>query len=280
MFFYRVVKSSVLLFSVAMISAHAQKISPIHSSLQQLNQFFQCQGCELAKANLENYDLTQQASPKIKIDCSLTFNLSYANLQQAQIRHSSFTACQGGNITPFASIDFSHANMSQSDVSFSRFNNVNFSYADLTKGQWSHVEASLCDFSYADFSGAGLQYLVSPREAMHGFGSNFYRANFSNADLSHARLYGFFQSANFSHAVLRGAELSTAVDTVDVRLPNWQRMDAGALWTDVNFTDADLTGAVLLNTDQPTSTAWQHAIFCHTKMPDGSINNRDCHQSP
>src|SRR5260364_1310 len=58
-------------------------------------------------------------------------------------------------------------------------------------------------------------------------------------------------------------------------------MTDSALWAGVNFTDADLTGARVLNgrgfsNDPPADLS--QAILSRTTMPDGTVNHRYCRE--
>jgi hypothetical protein len=82
--------------------------------------------------------------------------------------------------------------------------------------------------------------------------ADFTAANLTGANLSHDELYG----AVFGRASLRNANLTDAdLDKVDLMY--------------ADLTGANLTGATL-------DGLLDHATFCHTTMPNGSINNTDC----
>jgi Pentapeptide repeats (8 copies) len=100
-----------------------------------------------------------------------------------------------------------------------------------------------------------------------------YGLNLSGGDLSGANLNG----AVFTSARLDGANLTGAVLT--------SSQFAGVNFAYANLTDANLRGAQLLGayfrganlTGADLAQAHLHkTYFCHTTMPDGTINNSDC----
>ncbi len=91
------------------------------------------------------------------------------------------------------------------------------------------------------------------------FDANLRYGNLSNADLSDANL----SDADLSNANLSNANLSNA----NLKRANLKRADLSeANLKRANLKDANLIGADLSGAD-----------FCVTIMPDGSINNDDCH---
>ena len=83
--------------------------------------------------------------------------------------------------------------------------------------------------------------------------SNFHGANFSNARLVQV----VFNSTDLGEANLRDADLETAsLYQADLR-------------------GADLTGANLKLADMDEAQT-EGAIFCNTRMPDGTTNNSGC----
>ncbi|MDF3055704.1 MAG: hypothetical protein K0Q74_1611, partial [Gammaproteobacteria bacterium] len=62
-----------------------------------------------------------------------------------------------------------------------------------------------------------------------------------------------------------------------------KKLKSADLWKGVNFTDANLEGAYLINDSNDNADPKKaekadlsKAIFCRTKMPDGTSSNRDC----
>jgi hypothetical protein len=91
-------------------------------------------------------------------------------------------------------------------------------------------------------------------------GATLTRANLTNSNLFNTNLFG----TDLSEADLTGANLVRA-----------------------NLTGADLTGAKLIATDLTEANLVRAklvgtnlAIFCRTRMPDGTVNNRHCPPEP
>ena len=109
--------------------------------------------------------------------------------------------------------------------------------------------------------GADLSSCDMPNARLQG--ANLVGANLSNARLVKGSLRGaILEKANMTGLILDLGDLSQAnlrhAILVNARLGN------------VYFVDADLTGANLEGSDRFA------ARYCHTIMPDGTINNRDC----
>jgi len=74
------------------------------------------------------------------------------------------------------------------------------------------------------------------------------------------------ENSRLDHCNLEGSTLSGSLRGAHLK---------GANLTGADLTDADLTDANL--TDAETSyTVWNDAKFCRTKMPNGTVKNRDC----
>jgi len=133
----------------------------------------------------------------------------------------------------------------------------------------------LSNFNQVDFTNANLSYAQSPIDAMHGWGSNFYQANFHYTNLNHAQLYGDFRHTNFTHAALQNSKLAM---TIAYAAESGQPCQSNAnCWAKVDFSDANLKGATLttvITDNQPADLS--QSIFCKTIMPNGRVNNRDC----
>lgn len=254
----------------------------IKNSLSTLQQTWKCEGCDLSKVDLSNFSsLHPFNQANLAMDCSHQFSLSKANLSYANLNKANFTACIRGMNTPFSQIDFNYANLAHAQLTGSIFYGVSFIYSNLPETQLTHAQLDLSNFMQANFSHAYLVQAQSKRDAMHGWGSNFYLANFCSANLTQANLYGYFQGANFSLAKLNNATLITSNDTIPPNIPYLQKLTGPALWTGTNFKDADLTGAHFYDADHLQGDKYMpadlsRAIFCHTIMPNGTVNNRDC----
>jgi hypothetical protein len=97
------------------------------------------------------------------------------------------------------------------------------------------------------------------------------RADFTNAKLEDAILSG----AALANVSFRGARLWRAkLDGANLTNANFN--DSGDQRTDVfavDFSDADLTGATLDSNDVLYA---HYAVFCHTTMPNGEIDDSGC----
>ncbi|CCD30155.1 Putative conserved protein, pentapeptide repeat family [Candidatus Glomeribacter gigasporarum BEG34] len=244
---------------------------PKTAALNRLKQSYQCQGCDLQGVDLSGFNPLQPDAPPQAL-----LSLHRAQLVRANLSRIRLWRCLRGVADGcFNDIDVSEADLSQAVLDHARLYGVNFARARLHGSQMRNASCDLCDFSKTDFSHACLRGFTSEGDAMHGWGSQFDGANFAGANLSHARLYGSFVQANFSHAKLRHTTLASAEDA------DGSGRTASALWAGVNFTDADLTGARVLNgrgfsNDPPADLS--QAILCRTTMPDGTVNHRDCHE--
>mgnify|MGYP000203293755 CR=1 FL=1 len=103
-----------------------------------------------------------------------------------------------------------------------------------------------CNLSGQNFAGTNAE------------GSNLWHSNSTGATFSTDARPSNFSRVNFKFACLGGAVFRKA----DIRFSDLQG---------TCLVDADLTGAVT-----NTSTNFWNAIFCRTRMPDGSINNSGC----
>lgn len=249
------------------------------NNTQRAMQSCQCPHCDLSQANLSQFSAGNiklgDASSKPQA-CSVQCDFNHANMTQVNLSGVEFVQCLRGYVTPIKSASFSHANLSKANLSGSTFYGVDFNHANLSQSNLRKASLSLCDFTRVNFQGANLQQSVSQRDAMHGWGSNFSHANFSQANLQGAKLYGYFVGANFRGANLSHASLSTGVDAVPAEQ---QSNNNPKLWQGVNFTNANLTGAKFIFTKNAKSISdieKSSAILCHTTMPNGNVNNRDC----
>lgn len=270
---------AIIGFLILFLSIHlafADNTSATQNNLNAFQKTWQCKNCDLSKVDLSHFSSAQvsQKNPAIA-DCSQDLLLSQSNLSYANLNKTNFTACLRGAFTAFRKIDFSDANLIHAKFIDSVFYGVSFVYSNLAETQFTRSKLDLSNFTQANFSHAHLNQAQSKRDAMHGWGSNFYLANFCGADLTQANLYGYFQSANFSRAKLNNAILTTSNDTIPPNIPHLQKLTESGLWAGTNFKDADLTGAHFYDTDNKPADLSQ-AVFCRTIMPDGSINNRDC----
>ncbi len=126
-------------------------------------------------------------------------------------------------------------------------------YADLTGANLSNTDLLQANVAYAKLDGINLTgSKMSATSTSH--------ASFVGAHLSDLQcVLCAASNTNFSKADLRGANFtSTGLTSSNFR---------GADLSGANFTLADLTGADL------TDAKLDHAIYCQTVMPDGTIRN-------
>jgi uncharacterized protein YjbI with pentapeptide repeats len=152
--------------------------------------------------------------------------------------------------------------------------------ADLSTGYFPDISGY--DLSHADFYDAGFADVVMAN-------ANFTGANLGNAILGGAEAH----NANFTGASLVTASLSaTGLRSADLSNVDF----TGAYMGYTDFSYADLRGAKIVDLDpevgdvDPAADVSQadltgatvsqafvdHAWFCNTTMPNGSIRNDDC----
>ncbi|MBE9114041.1 pentapeptide repeat-containing protein [Nodosilinea sp. LEGE 07298] len=185
--------------------------------------------------------------------------------------------------------NLSHANLIGADLNCAEFSGADLSGADL-------IDANLCganlistDLSGANLSGANLS-------GANLSGADLSSTNLSGADLSSTNLSGAnlncaeLRYANLSGADLRYANLSGA----DLRQANLSGADLNcALLVDANFSDANLSGALLFFINsrdvqnlEPLQLEAKHSPFlCNAALPAYAsrpdVNpNRDCDRIP
>lgn len=250
-----------------------------------------CAHCVLKYADFSHFS-SLSPPPPLQKNCQQDLVLKGADLAAANFNHAGFQACQRGVQTPFKRIVFDGADLKAATFAESVFYGVSFIYANLAGARLDGAKLGLCDFTSANFSHASLMHAQSWRDAMHGWGSVFRMANFCSANLKGAHLYGNFRGANFHHANLSGAVLTSGQDALAYHDSGRDFQKPGALWAGVNFEGANLTGARICDADYRTADGSDTAhacnaspgihadlslaIFCHTIMPDGHINNRNC----
>lgn len=271
------IKSLVVVLGLGMMSAMhavtmpARALSP---SLPWVKQHCQCPQCDLAHANLNDFQPAMSHAHPVSAWPFLTCRFDGANFSHAQLNHVDFRVSFRGVITALRSASFVHANLQAASLQRGRFYANDFAYANLTQANLSGSDISLANFRQANLIHAQLINTTARRDAMHGWGANFYRANFSHANLTHARLSGCFIGARFNYANLQAASLTQT----DCALA-FPRLDFAALMQrmqkPINFSHANLRGAQLnfSTLDLPVKIK---LVFCHTVMPDGKLNNRDC----
>ena len=141
--------------------------------------------------------------------------------------------------------------LNDADLSNQDFHDANLKVASLTGANLSNTDLSHTNLMLAELVETNLTGANLSRAEMNG--AQVQNADLTGADLSGATMtQSNLTDANFTDAKLIGTELTAAVVGV------------------ANFTGADLTDANLRAVNR------SRAIFCHTTMPDGNEENRDC----
>lgn len=251
-------------------------------NVKQAKQTCQCSNCNLANSNFTQFKpgsdnatentFAEKSATQNSQDCWLSCNFQQANLTNANFDNTDFRTCVRGYVSPLASADFSNANFSNASLKQAQFYGTKFYAVNFSKANLENAALSLSIFQNTNFSKANLNHTVAQIDAMHGWGVDMRDANFTDANLSFASLHGNFQGANFTHANLKNIELSTSLDAV----PMANNIKTSAdLWKHTNFSNANLRGAKIVDSSGDKIDL-SKAIFCHTIMPDGKINNRNC----
>jgi uncharacterized protein YjbI with pentapeptide repeats len=208
----------------------------------------------------------------------LNCHFEHANYKESQLENTDWRVTLRGYITSLQSASFEFADFSYAQLTQNIFYGSNFQHSQFQYAKLNTIDFSLSNLSDTNFSHAILNEVISQRDAMHGWGADFRQSNFSYAQFNQSRLYGDFRGANFSHAQFKNTQLTTSYDAISYTTPGVQinENSEAELWKNVNFTDADLSGAILTTLDNNQQNAFLNAHFCHTIMPNGKVNNRDC----
>jgi uncharacterized protein YjbI with pentapeptide repeats len=167
-------------------------------------------------------------------------------------------------------LDLARTNLCGTRLSGTNLSRVDLSGADLREAKLNKANLSKANLDKTDLMGANL-YEVNLHGANLSRTSLLYAklhwANLSRANLYEADLSG----ANLRRACLNGALLLNAkLAKADLRKADLRNVDL----RNVDLSEAELTGADL------TGAKLENAMFCHTTMPDGTMNNRDCPPEP
>jgi uncharacterized protein YjbI with pentapeptide repeats len=167
-------------------------------------------------------------------------------------------------------LDLARTNLCGARLSGTNLSRVDLSGADLREAKLNKANLSKANLDKTDLMGANL-YEVNLHGANLSRTSLLYAklhwANLSRANLYEADLSG----ANLRRACLNGALLLNAkLAKADLRKADLRNVDL----RNVDLSEAELTGADL------TGAKLENAMFCHTTMPDGTMNNRDCPPEP
>ncbi|MEM1244190.1 MAG: pentapeptide repeat-containing protein [Pseudomonadota bacterium] len=227
----------------------------------------QCPRCNLQYTDFKNYQY--QTPVKKDAHCSIRCDFNGTDFAHANMHGINFTTCVRGYVTYLKSASFVNSIFEYADLTRANFTGVNLNQANFSYANLSHAKFFLSDLSHTNFTHANLSYAQSRRDAMHGWGSDFSFADFSFAVLYRANLYGNFQYANFSHADLQHARIQTDLDVFQHPLTENQ------LFEGTDFSYANLRFAKILTSSRGQPNL-NRAILCHTIMPNGKENNRDC----
>ncbi|MDF2867176.1 MAG: pentapeptide repeat protein [Gammaproteobacteria bacterium] len=264
----------------------------LQQNVQKLVTTCSCERCDLTHAKLSGLSLGQHPAEHGQRDYLNECNLNQANLSHANLDYAKLI---GAGRSYALNINLNQAKLMGARLKNTEFyridcNETNFSRANLTGSSLKNS-----NFIKANFNRANLRYVTTLYKRIN-LGSQMSQANFSYANLLHAQLDATLDGANFNHANLHNAILDPAI--IDVQGSNnsgfaelnfsyanltdaelYETQGAAIPFYKTNFTGADLKGARFFTgyrLGQPQSTDINAAIFCHTTMPDGKINNRDC----
>lgn len=241
----------------------------------QLQKTCDCPGCDLKNVNLQNFKPAENPNFQGKI-CNFTgADLSFGNFKDSNFSGNVIRAVTASNASGESVLQGS--NFTRSNLTHANFENALLIGVIFHDAQLEWANLSGANLFRAEFQGANLKYAnLSNSHAkldnMNGFGAYLNGADFSYANLSHAQLAAYFYGANFSYANLQNAVL------IDSESPH------GDAWRKVNFSYTNLKNACLgfsLCAKNPkavgiATVVMQQALFCHTTMPNGKVNNRDC----
>lgn len=242
-------------------------------------------GCNLAGADLSGMNPTAVAD-----DSKLCTINAVANgvFDGARIDHANFVSCNTKSDSALDSMSWDGASLKDTDFTGTNLGGNSFKGANMTGANLSGATLFWVNMSNATLRRANLTDAKSTPDAMNGICSDFSNADFSEAKLEKASLCGSFYNANFSGADLRNVTIFGNVmggvskqavgdSTVEVEPRNSAaKPSSGRLGGKINLTGADLRGAILFSETKLTRKGYAFAILCRTKMPDGTISNRDC----
>jgi uncharacterized protein YjbI with pentapeptide repeats len=195
-------------------------------------------GAGLSEAHLSGANLSEANLTKADLTKA---DLSEANLTRANLSEANLTL----------------ADLSEAHLSGAKLPGAHLSGANLTKADLSEAHLSGADLPGANLTRANLRWTHLPGADLRSV--HLSMADLRGADLSEARLSGAdLRRANLSWAKLPGADLRWEANLTRIARADGHRSEA-------DLRDADLTGADLTG-----------ALFCHTTMPDGTVNNQDC----
>ncbi len=269
---------------IAINTCSNAEISPLSTTKEILLKNCECVNCDLSNADLSKFQpgntnpkknpfITSKNKDKV---AWLNCDLSGANLSYADLNLCNFQITLRGYTTPIAQAKFVNTNLSHAHLRGCNLYGNDFRNANLSFTNMSHANISLGDYTNTNFSHSKLQETTSKMDAMHGWGSDWRDANFSYSNLERANLYGLFRGANFHNANLNDATLISGPNAGQPYFSPQISLTDAERWENTDFSNANLKGARIFNINGNHAADLSKAKFCHTVMPDGKINNRDC----
>ncbi len=264
----------------------------LQQNVQKLLTTCSCEGCNLAHAKLSGLLLGQYPAEHEQRDYLNECNLNQANLSYANLDYAKLI---GAGRSYALNINLNHAKLIGTRLKNTEFYRIDGNEADFSRANLTGASLKNSNFTKANFNRADLRYVTTLYKRIN-LGSQMTEANFSYANLLNAQLDATLDNANFDHANLHNAILDPAI--IDVQ-GSTNLGFANLNFSHANLTDAELyetqgavvpfnktnfSGANLKNArffigyrlSQPQPADIKAAIFCHTIMPDGKLNNRDC----
>lgn len=277
----------LLLVSSSSLMASEQK------DLQTLMTTCSCQNCNLTGAKLIKFWLGEYPAKHKLRDKLNNCNLAHADLSYANLNYAKLIGA--GRSYPL-NVSLTQAKLVGARLQHAEIYRINASEADFRQANFNRASIQYSNFNHANFTHAVLKRVTTLSQPTN-IGTYFSQANFNYANLSYAQLDAKLDGASFQHANLAHAILDTGaielqggntsgfvnIDFSHANLSQAQLYEisgAPVPFNKVNFTGADLKGAKFFSgfrLDKPQSVSIDAAIFCHTIMPDGRLNNRDCH---
>lgn len=183
----------------------------------------QCRYCNLEGVNLKSFTPGSQRiakNPLYKNNPYIVRAVKYiadagwgscnfqgANLTGANLAYTNFRVAMRGYLTPLATVSFKQANLSKANLKHAILYGDDFSYANVSSANLQYANLSLANFSSADFHGADLRYAKATPDAMHGWGAEFIKTDFTDANLQYAKL-GNLSRAILCHTIMPDGKVS------------------------------------------------------------------------
>jgi len=279
----------LILFSSTSFAAH------LATNVAELVAKCSCEKCDLVHAKLTGFVLGQQPAEKQQHDYLAECSLAQADLSFVNLDYAKFI---GAGRTYALNISLKGAKLHNARLKYSEFYRVDATHADFSRANLAKASLVNSDFSQANFSRANLKYVTTLYKPLN-LGSKMLNANFQFANLSNAELDATLDGANFNHANLTNASLDPAIIEIqgstttgfadmDFSYANlshaklYETTNAMTPFAKTNFSHANLKDGKFFvghRFGETKPASLEGAIFCHTIMPDGKVNNRDCKTS-